>query len=103
MCAFYGLAEATGASFTKDQRLKNCEMDANERAKLAAVAERLGREVRVFDRMTTTMSEKASVDDTKVPGDDFYEFTAEDYYRTLSSKKDGLFTTLLRNMTIELL
>ncbi|RZC70642.1 hypothetical protein C5167_033816 [Papaver somniferum] len=108
-CAFYGSAEATGASFTKDQRLKNCAMDANERAKLAAVAERLGREVRVFETMTTTsMSEKAYVDDMnkisclvlaashlciyeftlQVSGDDFYEFTAKDYYRTLSSKKD---------------
>lgn len=58
------------------------------KVKLAAVAERLGREVRVFETMATSMSEKASTDDMKEPGDDFYEFTAEDYYRTLSSKKD---------------
>ncbi|KAI3884956.1 hypothetical protein MKW98_002348, partial [Papaver atlanticum] len=59
------------------------------KAKLAAVAEKLGRGVRVFETMTTTsMSEKASMDDMKEPGDDFYEFTAEDYYRTLSTKKD---------------
>ncbi|RZC74555.1 hypothetical protein C5167_050035 [Papaver somniferum] len=58
------------------------------KAKLAAVAERLGREVRVFETMATSMSDKASTDDMKEPGDDFYEFTAEDYYRTLSSKKD---------------
>ncbi|KAL5984049.1 Plant UBX domain-containing protein 1 [Asimina triloba] len=60
------------------------------RAKLAAVAEELGREIRVFTTSTPITSEKApatSISDSEEP-DDFYEFTPEDYYRLLASKKE---------------
>lgn len=70
-------------------------MDSDQsKAKLAAVAEELGREIHVFTTSTaTSTSEKApstSVSN-KEESDDFYEFTAEDYYRTLGYKKEDKF------------
>ncbi|XP_058098370.1 plant UBX domain-containing protein 1 [Magnolia sinica] len=62
-----------------------------DEAKLAAVAEELGREVRVFTTSAASpTSDKAgpsSISDAEEP-DDFYEFTPEDYYRMLASKKE---------------
>lgn len=58
------------------------------KAKLGAISEQLGREIRVFETFTTSpTSEKV----TNEEPEDFYEFTAEDYYRVLSTKKEDKF------------
>ncbi|KAK7395711.1 hypothetical protein VNO78_16278 [Psophocarpus tetragonolobus] len=63
------------------------------KAKLAAVKERFGREIHVFETSILSSSSSSNValsnegDDT----DDFYEFTAEDYYRLLAIKKEDKF------------
>nr|XP_043607213.1 plant UBX domain-containing protein 1-like [Erigeron canadensis] len=62
--------------------------------KLEAAKEHYGREIRVFE--TTSSSSSSSTETTtkqdptntdELP-DEFYEFTAEDYYRMLSTKKE---------------
>jgi tether containing UBX domain for GLUT4 len=59
------------------------------KAKLAAVKERFGREMRVFETSVPTQSPKEpSADDES---EDFYEFTPEDYFRILSTKKEDKF------------
>ncbi|KAK9272141.1 hypothetical protein L1049_002512 [Liquidambar formosana] len=59
------------------------------KAKLAAVKEEFGREIRVFETSTTSLTphEASSGEDP----DDFYEFTAADYYRILATKKEDKF------------
>lgn len=61
------------------------ESDAINKAKLAAVCEKLGREVRVF--MTSAASPTPERVTNEEP-DDFYEFTAADYFRISSTKKE---------------
>ncbi|XP_010248852.1 PREDICTED: plant UBX domain-containing protein 1 isoform X2 [Nelumbo nucifera] len=63
------------------------------KTKLAAIAEKLGREIRVFETSPTSVTtDKAPA--TPISNDepdDFYEFTAEDYYRLLATKKEDRF------------
>jgi len=55
------------------------------KAKFAAVKEKFGRDIRVFETSGVSSSPtQVSNDDER---DDFYEFTAEDYYRMLATKK----------------
>ncbi|OMO69091.1 hypothetical protein COLO4_29276 [Corchorus olitorius] len=54
-------------------------------AKLVAAKEKFGREIRVFE--TGGLPTPSEVPNTEEP-DDFYEFTAEDYYRVMASKKE---------------
>lgn len=51
--------------------------------------EKLGREIRVFE--TTGLSDMSNGASTSEEPDDFYDFTAEDYYRLLSTKKEDKF------------
>ncbi|KAG5082800.1 hypothetical protein JHK84_052838 [Glycine max] len=65
------------------------DMDAETaKAKLAAVKERFGREIHVFETSVVSLSSKAALSNGEET-DDFYEFTAEDYYRLLATKKEG--------------
>ncbi|XP_021299083.1 plant UBX domain-containing protein 1 isoform X2 [Herrania umbratica] len=59
---------------------------ASAKAKLAAAKEKFGREIRVFETLPTS----SEVSNTEEP-DDFYEFTPEDYYRVMASKKEDKF------------
>lgn len=59
------------------------------KAKLAAAKEKFGREIRVFE--TSALSSSPSVVSSSDEPDDFYEFTAEDYYRILATKKEDKF------------
>ncbi|CDP16653.1 unnamed protein product [Coffea canephora] len=59
------------------------------KAKLAAAKERFGREIRVFETFTASSS-PSDVLDNEEP-DDFYEFTAEDYFRLMATKKEDNF------------
>ncbi|CAK9161725.1 unnamed protein product [Ilex paraguariensis] len=66
-------------------------------AKLAAAKEKFGREIRVFE--TLTGSPTSDVSNSEEP-DDLYDFTAEDYYRILATKKEDKFlkTQKIREM-----
>ncbi|KAL5154046.1 Plant UBX domain-containing protein 1 [Glycine soja] len=67
------------------------DMDAETaKAKLAAVKERFGREIHVFETSVVSSSSKAALSNGEET-DDFYEFTAEDYYRLLATKKEDKF------------
>ncbi|KAL3624311.1 Plant UBX domain-containing protein 1 [Castilleja foliolosa] len=55
-------------------------------ARLAAAREKYGREIRVFETSIAS-STHSNVSDAEVT-DDFYEFTPEDYYRILATKKE---------------
>ncbi|KAL2320236.1 hypothetical protein Fmac_029205 [Flemingia macrophylla] len=59
-------------------------------AKLAAVKERIGREIHIFETSTISSSSNAPLSNGEET-DDFYEFTPEDYYRLLASKKEDKF------------
>ncbi|XP_030450340.2 plant UBX domain-containing protein 1 isoform X1 [Syzygium oleosum] len=56
------------------------------KAKLAEINEKFGREIRVFETSASSLTENVApgTDET----DDFYEFTAEDYHRLLTTKKE---------------
>lgn len=54
--------------------------------KLAAAKEDYGREIRVFE--TTTTSQTSNEPTNSDEPDEFFEFTAEDYYRILATKKE---------------
>ncbi|KAM5581873.1 plant UBX domain-containing protein 1 [Rosa sericea] len=78
-------------SSSKRRRVTNIDrMEAEEaKAKLTAAKEKFGREIRVFE--TAASSSSQNVDsNTEVP-DDLYEFTAEDYYRIMNTKKEDKF------------
>ncbi|PIA51386.1 hypothetical protein AQUCO_01100305v1 [Aquilegia coerulea] len=74
------------SSFVKRRRFMSSDPIEAEAAKarLAAISEKLGREIRVF--MTSSPSQ-VSEKVTNEP-DDFYELTPEDYFRVLSIKKE---------------
>ncbi|KAL3655403.1 Plant UBX domain-containing protein 1 [Castilleja foliolosa] len=55
-------------------------------ARLAAAREKYGREIRVFETSIASATHN-NVSDAEVT-DDFYEFTPEDYYRILATKKE---------------
>ncbi|XP_054780082.1 plant UBX domain-containing protein 1-like isoform X2 [Prosopis cineraria] len=64
-------------------------MDAEAaKAKLAAIKERFGREIRVFETSSVSAAPNATANNET---DDFYEFTAEDYYQLLATKKEDKF------------
>ncbi|KAL3629121.1 Plant UBX domain-containing protein 1 [Castilleja foliolosa] len=56
------------------------------KARLAAAREKYGREIRVFETSIASATH-SNVSDAEVT-DDFYEFTPEDYYRILATKKE---------------
>lgn len=64
------------------------------KAKLAAAKEKYGRDIRVFE---TSVSSLSTTDDSNAGGyisnesEDFYEFTPEDYYRLMATKKEAKF------------
>uniref|UniRef100_A0A2P2KDT1 Plant UBX domain-containing protein 1 isoform X1 n=1 Tax=Rhizophora mucronata TaxID=61149 RepID=A0A2P2KDT1_RHIMU len=64
--------------------LNSMEAEA-AKAKLAAVKEKFGRDLHVFE--TSSLSSAPS-DVSNEETDDFYEFTAEDYYRLMGTKKE---------------
>ncbi|KAF2316474.1 hypothetical protein GH714_041815 [Hevea brasiliensis] len=55
------------------------------KAKLTAVKEKVGRDVRVFETLGLSSSTNQVSDEES---DDFYEFTAEDYHRILATRKE---------------
>ncbi|PSS35273.1 Plant UBX domain-containing protein [Actinidia chinensis var. chinensis] len=59
------------------------------KAKLEAAKQKFGREIRVFETSSDS-SAPNDVSSSEEP-DDFYEFTAEDYYRILATKKEDKF------------
>ncbi|WCJ34572.1 plant UBX domain-containing protein 1 [Euphorbia peplus] len=64
-----------------------CTMEAEAaKAKLEAVKEKFGRDIRVFETsgLSTSTNQVSSAEES----DDFYEFTAEDYYRMTAKKKE---------------
>lgn len=71
------------------KRRKFTSIDSMEaetaKAKFAAIQEKLGREIRVFE--TSALSPSSNEVSNSEETDDFYEFTAEDYYRILATKK----------------
>lgn len=65
-------------------------MEAEEaKAKLTAAKEKFGREIRVFETSASSslQNEESNTEET----DDLYEFTAEDYYRIMNTKKEDKF------------
>ncbi|OAY45763.1 hypothetical protein MANES_07G089400v8 [Manihot esculenta] len=56
------------------------------KAKLAAVKEKVGRDVHVFETSALASSTNQVSDGEE--SDDFYEFTAEDYHRILAARKE---------------
>ncbi|CAI9111509.1 OLC1v1011745C1 [Oldenlandia corymbosa var. corymbosa] len=56
------------------------------KAKFAAAKEKFGREIRVFETITSSSTSSDSLNNDET--DDFYEFTAEDYYKLMATKKE---------------
>ncbi|KAF3783245.1 Plant UBX domain-containing protein 1 [Nymphaea thermarum] len=71
--------------------IDSMEADENAQVKLVSMAEELGRDIRVFRNsasiMPSDITSSVSVSNSDEE-DDFYEFTAEDYFRILSSRKE---------------
>ncbi|GAB4847932.1 Plant UBX domain-containing protein 1, variant 2 [Ancistrocladus abbreviatus] len=59
-------------------------------AKLEAAEEKYGREIRIFETRKTSET-PAEIIVTEEPEEDFYEFTAEDYYRLQATKREEKF------------
>ncbi|CAK9326199.1 unnamed protein product [Citrullus colocynthis] len=59
----------------------------SSKAKLLGVKEKFGREIRVFETLPPSSSTEELPNSGEEP-DGFYEFTAEDYYRVLATRKD---------------
>ncbi|PRQ54135.1 hypothetical protein RchiOBHm_Chr2g0174181 [Rosa chinensis] len=78
-------------SSSKRRRVTNINsMEAEEaKAKLTAAKEKFGREIRVFE--TAASSSSQNVESNTEEPDDLYEFTAEDYYRIMNTKKEDKF------------
>ncbi|KAG2714759.1 hypothetical protein I3843_03G046400 [Carya illinoinensis] len=76
----------------KRRRLANVDPMEVEaaKAKFAAIKEKFGREIRVFETSAASPSSH-EVSNSAEETDDFYEFTAEDYYRISASKKEDKF------------
>ncbi|KAM0957944.1 hypothetical protein FF1_023306 [Malus domestica] len=77
------IVDASSHTPLKRRKFRSIDpMEAEEaQAKLTAAKEKFGREIRVFE---TTSASSSSQKETE----DFYEFTAEDYYRVLNAKKE---------------
>ncbi|XP_031480536.1 plant UBX domain-containing protein 1 [Nymphaea colorata] len=71
--------------------IDSMEADENAQVKLVSMAEELGRDIRVFRNsasiMPSDITSSVSVSNSDEE-DNFYEFTAEDYFRILSSRKE---------------
>ncbi|KAL5793332.1 hypothetical protein ACOSP7_001926 [Xanthoceras sorbifolium] len=82
-----------GSSPVPLKRRRHTNIDPMEvesaKSKLAAAKEKFGREIRVFE--TSLPSATPTVSSNSEETDDFYEFTAEDYYRILAKKKEDKF------------
>ncbi|KAI3666009.1 hypothetical protein L6452_44647 [Arctium lappa] len=59
--------------------------------KLAAAKQTYGRDIRVFETTTTTSTKTSNEPAIDEEPDEFFEFTAEDYYRILATKKEDKF------------
>lgn len=83
-------AGGTSPFALKRRRLTSADpMEAESaKAKLAAMKESFGREIHVFETTGLSQSSNGASTTAEEPADDFYEFTAEDYYRLLSTKKE---------------
>ncbi|KAI4348262.1 hypothetical protein L6164_009002 [Bauhinia variegata] len=85
-----------GSSFPlNSKRRRIAKIDSMEaeaaKAKLAAIRERFGREIHVFETSAPFPSPNTPSDNGAEESDDFYEFTAEDYHRLMATKKDDKF------------
>lgn len=82
-----------GSTLVPLKRRRHTNIDPMEvesaKAKLAAAKEKFGREIHVFE--TSGLSSSPTVASSNDEPDDFYEFTAEDYYRILATKKEDKF------------
>ncbi|KAK4712669.1 hypothetical protein R3W88_007182 [Solanum pinnatisectum] len=78
------------ASATKRQRFTAVDPMELEsaKAKLAAAKEKFGREIRVFETATASSVPPDVSSNVSEEPEDFYEFTPEDYYRLLGTKKE---------------
>lgn len=85
------VVDAPSALPFKRRRLTNIDpMEAEAaKAKFDAIKEKFGREIRVFQ--TSAHSPSSNQVPNMEETDDFYEFTAEDYYRVLGTKKEDKF------------
>ncbi|KAJ6692077.1 PLANT UBX DOMAIN-CONTAINING PROTEIN 1-RELATED [Salix purpurea] len=72
----------------KRRRLSTADIMEAEaaKAKFAAVKEKFGRDLHVFETSVVSSSLPRASNDENT--DDFYEFTPEDYYRLLRTKKE---------------
>lgn len=82
------IVEGSSPVALKRRRLTTIDsMEAEAaKAKLAAVREKFGRDIRVFE--TFAMSPSPSQVSNDEETDEFYEFTAEDYYRIMAARKE---------------
>ncbi|KAJ4973060.1 hypothetical protein NE237_006234 [Protea cynaroides] len=81
-----------GCSLKKRRLVSFDPMEAEiAKTKLAAIEEELGREIRVFETSATSLDGSATMTSNDDEPDDFFEFTAEDYFRILSKKKEDRF------------
>ncbi|KAK1569201.1 hypothetical protein Q3G72_033757 [Acer saccharum] len=82
-----------GSSPVPLKRRRHTNIDPMEvesaKAKFAAAKEKFGRDILVFE--TSASSASSSVNSNIEETDDFFEFTAEDYYRILAQKKEDKF------------
>ncbi|TXG54790.1 hypothetical protein EZV62_020046 [Acer yangbiense] len=82
-----------GSSPVPLKRRRHTNIDPMEvesaKAKFAAAKEKFGRDILVFE--TSSSSASSSVNSNIEETDDFFEFTAEDYYRILAKKKEDKF------------
>ncbi|CAI9277141.1 unnamed protein product [Lactuca saligna] len=82
------LMRADSPSTLKRRRLTTIDHMESQFAaeKLAAAKQNYGRDIRVFE--TTTSSHTSNEPINEEEPDEFFEFTAEDYYRILATKKE---------------
>lgn len=82
-----------GSSPVPLKRRRHTNIDSMElesaKARLDAAKEKFGREIHVFETFTPSASPTVSSNSEET--DDFYEFTAEDYYRLLATKQEDKF------------
>ncbi|GKV07884.1 hypothetical protein SLEP1_g19588 [Rubroshorea leprosula] len=87
------IVDVSSQLFLKRRRLTSIDpMEAESaKPKLAAMKENFGREIRVFETTGLSQTSDVASSSTTEEPDEFYEFTAEDYYRLLSTKKEDKF------------
>ncbi|KAI3503525.1 hypothetical protein L1887_31968 [Cichorium endivia] len=79
---------ADSTSTLKRRRLTTTDSMESQIAKekLAAAKQNYGRDIRVFETTTSSQTSNELTNDDEP--DEFFEFTAEDYYRILATKKE---------------